>query len=57
VATGVDDFIERFFRVLAPRCAVGWKGFSGGDEAWSEIETFFATARRRETVETTGEIG
>ena len=33
------------------------KGFSGADEAWSEIETFFATVRRRGTVETTGEIG
>jgi hypothetical protein len=42
---------------LVGRVRRHWKGFSGGDEAWSEIETFFATARRRETVETTGEIG
>jgi Family of unknown function (DUF5947) len=34
-----------------------WKGFSGGDEAWSEIEAFFATVRRRGTAEATGEFG
>jgi len=32
------------------------KGFSGVDEARSEIEAFFATVRRRGTAGATGEI-
>jgi hypothetical protein len=24
-----------------------WKGFDGGEEAWSEIESFFALVRER----------
>jgi hypothetical protein len=47
----IDACYELVGRVRRP-----WKGFSGGDEAWSEIEAFFATVRRRGMAGATGEI-
>ncbi|HEY1340930.1 MAG TPA: DUF5947 family protein [Bryobacteraceae bacterium] len=34
---------------LVGRIRRHWKGFEGGDEAWREIDTFFATLAERET--------
>lgn len=32
---------------LVGRVRMNWKGFDGGEEAWAEIEAFFAVARER----------